>query len=297
MKNLEDFLREYHVDFKRPGEHHHATTGRLQVDCPFCSSGSKKYRMGIALSAAFANCWVCGPHKILETLVGVTKQPWSECKQFLKEQNLGAQYYNRIQYPDRQEGQTIIPDNVSVTLPIPHKRYLESRGLNPKDLANTWDIRGIGIAPRLQWRLFIPVYFGGEMFSWTTRALHDNTKLRYISASTQESRAPIKHLLYGEDYVLDKIMVVEGPLDVWKIGKGAVATFGLEYTKQQLYRIAKYPVRYICFDLGKREAMQAKKLADELAMFPGETKWIELSAKDPGSASEKELKKLRRLLQ
>ena len=38
-------------------------------------------------------------------------------------------------------------------------------------------IFGIGIAPRLQWRIWIPIHYHGEIVSWTTRSLSDNIKL------------------------------------------------------------------------------------------------------------------------
>src|SRR5581483_4434906 len=109
----------------------------------------------------------------------------------------------------------VLPAGVSDLLK-PHRDYLLGRGFSPKqieDLQRLWGLAGIGVAGRLSWRLFIPIYYRGEMVSWTTRSLRD-TGLRYIRARPEEEKYRAHTLLYGHDLVRDTIIVVEGPFDV-----------------------------------------------------------------------------------
>ena len=87
---------------------------------------------------------------------------------------------------------------------------------------------------------------------------------------------------------------MEGPTDCWKIGAGAVCTFGLAWTPAQLARIASYPTRVICFDNEEEAQKQARVLCAELEPFPGRTINVCLEAKDPGSAQKEEIQCLRK---
>src|SRR5260370_26008807 len=123
---------------------------------------------------------------------------------------------------------------------------------------------GIGLAVHLAWRLYIHITYRDKTVSWTTRSLSDKHERRYISSSSSTEALPSKSLLYGEDYCKHSIVVVEGPLDVWTIGEGAVATLGTNYTRKQLEKIAKYPYRTIAYDDEPAAQEQAKRMCREL---------------------------------
>ena len=165
--------------------------------------------------------------------------------------------------------------------------------LDPEEMAQIWGIKGIGVAPRLSWRLFIPIHLEKEMVSWTTRAVGNNPQ-RYISASEKEESLPHKTLVYGQDLCSHSIIICEGPGDAWKIGPGAGALFGTAYTPSQVRKLARHPYRFIVFDSSYEAQRKADELADQLAVFPGQTMRVELDAEDPGSASDQEIQRLRR---
>ena len=97
--------------------------------------------------------------------------------------------------------------------------------------------------------MFIPFHYQGEVVSWLTRSIGDKGQ-RYISASEGEESMDHKGLLYGANHCGHACVVVEGPLDAWAIGPGAVALCGTGYSRAQLLRISKFPVRVICLDRG-----------------------------------------------
>jgi hypothetical protein len=194
-------------------------------------------------------------------------------------------------------GKLEVPTGILDYLPKVHRQYLIKRGFNPNEIGTLWGVTGIGIHPDLAWRLFIPIYYKGDIVSWTTRLITDTTnEIRYRSAKETQERIPHKQLLYGEDYVRTSVIVHEGPTDVWKTGPGAVCTFGTGYKQTQITRLIKYPKRVICFDNEPTAQQRAKKLMNDLSCFPGETCNVLLDAKDAGSATEHEIKQLRKLL-
>lgn len=284
-----DLLVQSRVPHRMPGEHHHATHGRVQVDCPWCSPRSDKWRLGIHLDGSRSHCWTCGFHPVVEALVRLTSLSYPDCQAILE----GLPRTPRLERP---EGKLVLPAGLG-PLGIAHTRYLRGRGLDPGEVLRVWGIGGLGRSGSLPWRIWIPIRSrDGEVVSWTTRSLSDRVASRYLSAEPHQERLHHKTLLYGEEYCSHAIIIVEGPLDVWKIGPGAVAVLGLSITRAQVLRMASYPTRVICFDNEPDAQRRAGKLAEQLQGFAGTTYRVLLDAKDPGSASERELRKLREFL-
>ncbi len=285
---LTDLLSQLDIPIAPEG-HHHARPGWIQMDCPFCGKDSHKWHLGYSLESNFFNCWRCGPHSLLETLVEITGYSFAKCKRMLKDIET-----TRIIKKEKPKGKLIIPKGVGPLLTA-HKQYLADRGFIPTELEILWKIQGIGITSKLAWRIFIPIFHHRKMVSWTTRKVSNwaGNIPRYMSASLKEESIPHKSLLYGEDYAHNTIIITEGPLDVWRIGPGAVATLGTGYSDDQAFRMTSYPKRVVCFDNEKEAQKRAKKLSDDLSVFPGETFNIQLNAKDAASASVREIKQIR----
>lgn len=278
----QDALAEAGIEFIESG-HQHARAGWLQVrDCPFC--GSTKYHLGFNLAAGFWNCWRCGFHPgwtVCKTL-GLSREAARAFKQ-----NLGAEAAR-----EKVHGTLKEPPGRGPLLRA-HADYLRGRGLDPEEVARLWQVEGIGIAARLSWRLYIPIARRGTRVSWTTRAIGADVKQRYISASSSEEAVSHRDVCYGLDYVRDVAVVVEGPGDAWRLGPGAVALFGIDYSAAQVRALAQVPRRIICFDNERPAQAQARKLAGELSCLPGSTGIVTLDAEDPGSASERDVRRLR----
>lgn len=290
---MDQFLEQSGVQVAPEG-HHHARGGWLQMDCPFCSKSSQRYRLGYNTYGNYFNCWVCGPKKTVETLVELTGRP----KQFIV-QYLFENFTPVFDKTDRATGTLKIPAGVGRMLRA-HRSYLSvTRNLNPDKIEKLWHVQGIGLASKLSWRLWIPIQLNGRTVSWTTRTI-GTRGLRYVSASPEEEAVCHKDLLYGEDYCRHAVVVCEGPIDVWAIGPGAVATFGTSYSRKQLLRMVKYPVRVVCYDNEPEAQQRARRLCDDLEAYPGQTYNVVLEqSKDPGDSAREasgadEVKELRR---
>jgi DNA primase len=191
-------------------------------------------------------------------------------------------------------GKLKVPAGVCDLQP-PHRRYLEDRHFDPDKISMLWDVKGIGVASRLAWRLYIPIFDKqGRQISWTTRSLVPNAEHRYLSASPEEELVDHKTVLYGAHLCRSVVVVVEGPTDAWAVGPGGAATMGLGCTPQQLMAIAEYPVRIVCFDNEPDAQRRADAVCLELAALPGQTESVRLeSGKDAATADPAELAELR----
>ena len=287
---LDNLLTRLGVAFLREGNHH-CRRGWVQTDCPYCGMNSGRFHMGWNLSYNYVNCWKCGGHPLDETLGILTRQPIGKLRQLLEQLDKSVAV---SEVEGLRTGTVKIPKGVTDLQPA-HKKYLKRRHLCPDELSRLWNVQGFGLHSRLSWRLFIPIQLHGETVSWTTRAIHDRG-VRYMSASAEEEAMNHKRLLYGEDYVKHAVIVHEGPFDVWRTGPGAVALCGTGFTRAQVLRLTKYPIRVVCFDMEYEAQKRAAKLVDMLAAFPGETYHAMLTAKDAAEAGDEEIKELRRFL-
>lgn len=271
-------------------EHHHVRPGWIGVDCPKCSPGWGKYRLGFEEATGRVNCWFCGAVDAYEVISLLCHIDFDAVGRHWRRPG-------RVFIPDQKIdlGRLTKPKGIG-DLQAPHRRYLKSRGYRPDEIARLWRVQGIGIAAKLMWRLFIPIFDDrGTEVSWTTRSIKDDAERRYISASAGEEAYPHKSLLYGAHLARHAAVIVEGPTDAWAIGPGCVATCGVGWEAEQLYRMAQFPVRAICFDRSPDALRRADRLCRELSTWPGQTDLIELeSGDDPATADPEERAEIRR---
>ncbi len=282
-----EVLDELGIPHRRGGEHHHVRYGWVGIDCPLCSPGSGSFKLG--LNPPAASCWQCGIQSLPWMLHISASTSYGRVRGLLQD-------IPRSEVPeDRPKGRLQLPQGLGPLLSC-HRRYLAGRGIDPDEAERLWGVQGIGLAPKLSWRIFLPVMLNKRTLSWTTRSIGSNP-MRYVSARPEQEATPHKELLFGEHLAWHAVLVVEGPLDAMRVGPGAVATMGTSYTKAQVRRLGKFPLRGVCFDAEPAAQRRARRLCEELSAFPGVTSLMELrTGKDPGSCGEPELQELREML-
>ena len=255
----------------------------ISSGCPWCGRRNGELYLAVNLASATAACWRCGRHSLADVLAACGNMP-------LKAAIDAAKAVTRVAVAARPPGKLKPPDGVT-ELGRAHATYLRQRGFDPVLLVQLWGLQAIGLTKRLPWRIYIPIYDrDGWEVSWSTRAIGDRALPRYHTASPEEEAVSNKSLLYGEQYCRHAVIVHEGPTDVWATGPGAVATLGLAVTPAQISRLAGYLLRVICFDAEPEAQQRARRLADILAPFPGETLVACLeTGKDPATADKSEI--------
>lgn len=292
--NITDLLSDLQIEYRGYGDHHHTTPNHVSIDCPFCSPGSGRFRLGIHLEKHYASCWHCGSHPLTKALQEASGLPFHQVRAL----STGLVGSWSPKPTLRGKGRLVRPVGVEGLLGAhmePHRRYLRGRGLDPVQTGRIWNVQGIGHQDELAWRLYLPLILNGREVAWTTRSILPGDS-RYWSSKPDQEEIPIKSCVFGIDLVKTSAVIVEGPMDAMKIGPGAVATMGTSYTRAQVLQLSRIPNRIICFDQGDNAQSLARRLARELSAYPGNTKVVELDSKDPGEATEKELEFLRGML-
>jgi len=179
-----------------------------------------------------------------------------------------------------------------------HRKYLTGRGFDPDQIADMWGVEGCGgRGGAWRHRIIIPIYEadGSRWVSWTARTTSQTVRPRYKVLEADKSLVDVTGLLYGQHLVPgDTIVVVEGPLDAWAIGPGAVALLGAGWDSQQLMKILVGFSRVsVLFDEDLAGRKHRFSLCHELAALGKEVDLIHGMDGDPASLSKSEIATLR----
>lgn len=116
------------------------------------------------------------------------------------------------------DAEDIIPLRESRASTRRHWRYLVDRGFNPERLATKYGVMA-GVGGDWHDRVIIPFYLGGELVTWTGRAI-STSRLRYRDLDVEESLLAPKETLLNYDAAATgghTLLVQEGPVDVLKV--------------------------------------------------------------------------------
>jgi hypothetical protein len=286
---ITDFLDKYGVDYSTT-DRKHGRPGWVQVaECGRC--GSSSYHLGIKITLDRANCYKCGGFSVPKLLKELTNAPWPEVYALI-----GQRAFIRPDSEVSTGGVYAPPTNLMPIADVPAVDiYLKDRGFDVNYLESVWGVRATGPISNHPFRVFIPIYLRKKAVSWTARAACGQEP-RYRNAGPKEKIIDEKKLLFGGQFIRDTCIVTEGPFDAMRLGRGAVATLGISYTVQQVNRLADCWKRVIAFDNSVQAQARARQLADQLAVYPGETYVVNLDADDPGSASIAEVKAIRKFV-
>ncbi len=281
-----NILLEYSVPIVDSG-HKHSASDWVQVCCPFCNDDN--FHMGFNTAKEYFHCYRCGWHHPVETLTTLTSERQSVILDML---NASRKSYRTKPAPKKEPAKTLALPKHKLRLEKRDINYLEERNFNPINLQMIYGIESVGPVGKYKFRILIPIYQDGRLVSFTSRDTSDKAKIRYKTCPKEEELMPVKNTLYALDDVTgSSIVVVEGPTDVWRMGRGAVATYGLAFSSSQIKRLAKFKDVHILFDKGRDAERQAKRLMNKLYGITNVS--IEkIKFDDPGSMPNKYAKGL-----
>jgi hypothetical protein len=288
---IEKLLQDYGIPYVTESEHHHSTHGWINIHCPFCH-GSKNFHLGISLyQPTVSHCWRCGWHSTTSVLSRILNISVGKAKNLIQEY---AGPTGTIRKKAKEPRVSILP----IKFPQPYfehlkedgKKYLERRGFDPEKLEKKWELKQTGpisFLGKISYgnRIIIPIYWGGQLVSFQTRDITERSSKRYLACPMKREVIHHKHIVYGKEEEWGKypaLIVVEGVVDVWKLGTSAVATFGTSFTMRQVLALAKIHDRFfIVYDNEPQAQQQARKLAVKLKAL-GKKVFIETVDTDPG---------------
>lgn len=296
-----DILRlydDYGIQYKTTG-HKHCRPGWVNTECPFCT-GNPGLHLGFCFENEIFVCWRCGwkpKTKAIAKLLHVTE---AEAREIIK------RYGGRSTPPKPQQVQVFLnkkpfkfPSNTGPLGPQ-HKAYLKARGLNPEYLQKVWQVQGTGPVSKLdnidyRNRILIPISWNNEIVSFQTRDITGKHPAKYMACPEYREKIKHKHILYGHPSIWqkDSCICAEGVFDVWKLGRRAVATFGIKYTPKQLRILSQFKKVVVFFDADPQAIIQAQKLVSELLFRKVDASMYYLKdKKDPGSLNKAEARQI-----
>jgi len=290
MFALERFCTDKGIPVLKDSGHHHTSIGWVQLHCPFCSGGVSGWHLGWHVDTGHFHCWRCGGLKLWD-MIGA----WLNT-------STGAVIYRTIQEyqtDTRVHQKQKAPRRRTIKFPLrterlckAHIKYLRSRGFDSLQLVKTWDLTGtMHLSGIWNWRIIIPIHNAdGTVVAYTGRSIKD-AKPKYRTVSDKDALESPADQLYGIHKVTgDAVMIVEGPIDVWRLGPGAVATLGVDWTQVQANKLRRFKRRYVMYD--PEAEQEGKDLAHYLSLFPGETEILSGLDTDPGDMSSTDAQQL-----
>ena len=287
------FYQDYNIPYLTEGNKH-CTLGWVNIHCPFCS-GEQEWHLGFPLEGYVFRCWRCGIHHsdtVIAKLLGVS---FTEAKAI-------AQIYagKSITAPKRKVRAKAFkyPSNI-VPLLDHHKAYLTKRKFDADFLEQEWNLMSTGPISTLDdtkynHRIVAPIYHEGEVVTFQARDVTDKNKFKYMACPKDRELIHHKHIIYKhpDAPISDFGIVVEGITDVWRFGRLSVATFGIEYKREQARLIAKQFKRgVVIFDSESQAIRQARKLVADLRVRGSDFSMMIIEG-DPGSMNQTEANEL-----
>jgi hypothetical protein len=295
MINVNHFFQEFGVDYAT--EHRHSSTNWVQVrDCPYCDSVN--YHLGVHTLSPRVNCWKCGSHPFVEAMSLVAGISPVEFKQYVED--FGSSQISLDWIEKKPTVHKAIEPSGLVDLTRVHKRYLSIRDFNHEKLKLLYQLKATTFLAEgdWKWRIILPVIENGKIMCYTGRTI-GNSEPKYKSSKKEESVKGINDCLYGIDQVMgDEVVIVEGPTDVWRLGPGSVATFGIDWSLSQVKLLLERNIKkaWVMYDSEAQALKQADKLKTVLNSVGIKTGKISIQGyKDPGCLPQERADKIMKL--
>ena len=272
------------------------TKGWINIQCPFCDDTHN--HLGINKTRTAFSCWRCPEQGWIGKLVGELEQcDYEQSIQLLKDYSHDTENVSTVKYQIKHSftGKVLPMSASKEFLPV-HLNCLKQRRYDPKYLIKKYDLYACGMASHeVQYRIIIPVKLNNRIVSFVGMDATGKHKIKYMQSLIEESIIPSKNTLYNIDSVIDIMVIVEGIADVWRLGDGAIATFGVGYSQSQLDMIVSHPAKriFVMFD-GEKEAQKiAENLSKSVSVFNKYVEIIKLNQGDPDDLSEQDIYHLR----
>ena len=271
--------------------HKHTRQGWVNRPCPFCT-GNPGLHLGFNEKSGYFVCYRCGGHPVAKVVRALLNVSWYTANKIVKQYGGDSDYKTKVQRENREKGLEVKLPAGTKQMANMHTLYLRDRGFDPDQLYKTWGLLGTGSIGRYKYRIIAPVFFRGVLVSFQGRDITNKSSLKYKACPKHKERIHHKHVLYGFDLAGRDVIVVEGITDAWRLGPGAVATFGIKYTWAQVQLLSTFRRVFVWFDESDPEAVdKSQQLMLDLGSLGVESNaiWTGLGG-DPGDKTPEEAK-------
>ena len=290
--DIREVLDDLGIFYTESGKN--VSDGWIGTTCPFCDDHSN--HLGINLRSKTISCFKCG------TTGTVIKYLSEELRDFNRAITILG---NAVPRELHSEDQQYKENAVHVELPKEAKReitpyhagYLKERGFDYQTLNDLYNLHYCGPVGEWANRIIVPVIKNYRLITFTSVDISDESNMRYRHLKDEESIIPIKHYLFGIEHTDgNSCIVVEGLFDMFRIGPGAVCSFGVKLTSEQKKLLSKFNKIIIAFDGDDAGRIGGEKLANDLSIFADVNLLTLPNGKDPDSLSKNDIKQIRQMI-
>ncbi|MCP4475428.1 MAG: hypothetical protein GY821_12850 [Gammaproteobacteria bacterium] len=306
MFDIIKYYEDFNIDYKTEGNN--VSEGWVNINCPFCSDISE--HLGFNLKNGKISCWRCGPSNLRSVIEETSYLTSIPVDVLIKKYQIKNSHEINLSLRKNEERKQDVEIKLNThataafhqidfslnPMRFPHNmdwwknsafvNYLEKRKFDWEQIQKDWNIWIGGFIGKFKWRIIMPVYFNNKLVSYVGRDITNKQKPKYLNLGGTN----IKNYLYGYDFCKEKesVIVVEGILDAWRLGKGnAVATFGTQITAKQLLLLKQFKKVGVLFDCEKEAMNKAKQIVETLKALGVDAILIQLppDVKDPAELS------------
>jgi len=257
--DMESFCKDHGIDYSYEGKQ--ISRGWMGLQDVVNKPSDTEYHLAWNIAGNYLNSWISGGMSLRSYLKTVC--PQTPYDTLMEQYGDEYQFIHRL---EKRQNATQLDFNFEPLSEVA-KQYLRRRNFDPDMLASKYGLRWGGIFGDWAFRIIIPIYFDGRVVSWQGRIIRDSPDIpRYLTLSIEKSLVDPKSVLFNEQNVKgDTAVVVEGPMNTFRWGDGAVASLGTSFTEEQVRRLATYKRVLILFDCEKTAQVKAHRLATRLA--------------------------------
>lgn len=308
MSEIIEFLDNQGIEYWTEGKN--VSKGKIAIQCPFCDDTSN--HCNISLYNLEVKCWRCGKHTLQKLIAEVADYSRTEAnietkllQKSLRDSGGGWTGVTPIKKKEASSALTKavhLPPEASNHFPKMHIEYLEGRGFTrPRSYIKKYKLLSCYTTGRYKFRIIIPIILNGQIVSFTSKDVTDQQEPPYLNASVQESLINPKWTIYNYDTIIkgSDAILVEGVIDVWKLGDGAISILGVEHHEQQIVALMKKTIGtlFILFDNDPPGRKAARSLGRIMAPIVKDVELLFLKdVNDPGALTLSQAELLKRRL-
>jgi len=291
------YFKNNDVEFHSSGAKN-VSSGWIGVNCPFCYDHS--WHCGVNLKSNFFTCFICkekGPiNKLIRQIKGFSYAEINSIiekyqKTFVSDaQSTLTKKRNKSKY----NPSNILPKEASSEFPPLHLNYLRSRNFEPNKIIREFNISACNNIGKYKFRIIIPIIERKEIINFTARDVTNKSAFKYKHCPNDRALLPTGECVYGIDNIIgDSALLVEGPFDVWRVGKGALCFFGKFISRQQSIKIMNAGVKNLFVMLDSDAENDFDKACENIFLGFERIEKIILSDGDPADLKDSDVRSLR----
>ena len=285
--DIRSYLNSRGIPFSTSGDN--VSSNWIGINCLYCIDHAD--HLGINLLSKAFSCFKCGEKgsliKLLQTIEGE--------KNLSKIYDIISAYSGGVPVIEKEkhfQSKVYLPTGSTKNFPPAHLEFLKKRRFDVS-VIEKYDLYATGPIGDYKHRLIIPIYMNNRMLGFVGRDVSGKSPIPYKNSSDVYSIKDAKQCLYNVDNVPRKtVVIVEGVFDAWRIGDGAVATFGTRYTHEQLLLLRGMRRAFVMYDADAN--FLAHKLAHDISSIVPNVEVLELIGGDPADLTTEDVKSLRK---